>query len=68
MITLGFLICQIIILTFQNDTPGYVWLREHLGSSSVSIFLHMVLDAIIGFFVAIGVGLMVLKDKQEINV
>jgi len=28
----------------------------------------MVLDAIIGFSVAIGVGLMVLKDKQEINV
>jgi len=69
MITLGFLICQIMMPTFLiNDTPGYVWLREHLGSSGVSIFLLMVSDAIIGFFVAFGVGLMVRKDKQEINV
>jgi len=55
-------------LTYPNDTPGYVWLREHLGSPGVSIFIYMVLDVIIGFFVAIGVGLMVRKDKQEINV
>ncbi|SFH15972.1 hypothetical protein SAMN05660649_04112 [Desulfotomaculum arcticum] len=65
MTTLGFLICQIMIPTFQNDTPGYIWLGKHLGSSRVSFFMHMVIDAIIGFFVAIGVGLMVRKDKQD---
>jgi len=68
MTTLGFLVCQIMVLTFQNDIPGSVWLREHLGPSSVSFFMHMVIDAIIGFFVAIGVGLMLRRDKQEPNV
>jgi len=68
MTTLGFLVCQIMVLTFQNDIPGSVWLREHLGPSSVSFFMHMVIDAIIGFFVALGVGLMLRRDKQEPNV
>ena len=57
MVTLGFLICQLITITFQNNIPGSVWLREHLGASSVMFFSHMVIDAVIGFFVALGVGL-----------
>lgn len=68
MITLGFLICQIMVSTFQNDIPGSVWLREHLGPSSVTIFFHMVIDAVIGVFVALGVGLMLRRGNQKPNV
>ncbi|KJS10689.1 MAG: hypothetical protein VR67_17570 [Peptococcaceae bacterium BRH_c8a] len=69
MTTLGFLICQIMILIFQPGNDICIWLREHLGPLSDSFYMHIVIiDAIIGFFVAIGVGLMVRKDKQEINV
>jgi hypothetical protein len=30
--------------------------------------MHMVMDASIGFFVAIGVGLMIRRESQESNV
>jgi len=62
MITLGFLMCQIMVSVFQNDIPGAIWLREHFGPSSVTVVWHMVLDAVIGYFVALGVGL-VLRER-----
>jgi len=65
MITLGFLICQIMVSIFQSDIPGSNWFREHLGPSSAAFFWHMVIDAIIGFFVALGVGLMLRGRSQE---
>jgi len=68
MITLGFLICNIMVSTFQSDIPGSVWLSEHLGPSSVTFLFHMVIDIVIGFFVALGVGLMIRRRNQESNV
>ncbi|WP_449241174.1 hypothetical protein [Desulfoscipio gibsoniae] len=69
MTTLGFLICQIMILIFQPGNGICIWLREYLGPLSDSFYMHIVIiDAIIGFFVAIGVGLMVRNDKQEQNI
>ncbi|KJS13835.1 MAG: hypothetical protein VR67_01820 [Peptococcaceae bacterium BRH_c8a] len=68
MITLGFLICNIMVSTIQNDIPGAVWLLEHLGPSSVTILFHMVIDIVIGFFVALGVGLMIRRRNQESSV
>jgi len=68
MITLGFFICQILISTFQNNIPGTVWLSEHFGPLSVTIIVHMIMDAIIGFFVALGVGLTILRVNHESNI
>jgi len=68
MITLGFLICQVMVSIFQNNIPGSVWLHEHLGPPSVTFFWHMVMDTVIGFFVALGVGLMVRGGNQDLNV
>jgi len=68
MITLGFFICQILISTFQNNISGTVWLSEHFGPLSVTIIVHMIMDAIIGFFVALGVGLTILRVNHESNI
>jgi hypothetical protein len=67
MTTLGFLVGQILIFA-THDIPGTSWLYDHLGPMSVTTIMHMVMDAIIGFFVAIGVGLMIRRGSQESNV
>ena len=68
MTTLGFLVCQIMVFAVQNDIPWSSWLYEHFGPMSVTTFMHMVIDAVIGFFVALGVGLMLRRGSQESNV
>jgi len=68
MITLGFLICQIMLSAFQGDIPWSSWFYEHFGPSGVTTFMHMVIDAVIGIFVALGVGLMLRRGGQESNI
>jgi hypothetical protein len=68
MTALGFLVGQILIFATQGDIPWSGWFYEHFGPMSVTTIMHMVMDASIGFFVAIGVGLMIRRGSQESNV
>ncbi|MTI81025.1 MAG: hypothetical protein FH758_09090 [Firmicutes bacterium] len=65
MITLGFIICQMLMYAVQIQMPWFVWLREHFGPLSVTIFIHIIIDATIGIFVALGVGLMLRRRRQQ---
>ena len=54
-ITLGFIICQIMVFSVQNDMAWTRWLYENAGVSSVKIIIDMVMNMIIGSSVSIGV-------------
>ena len=66
LVTIGFLICQVLVFSVRNDIPWVIWLYENVGDNSVTILMHMIQDIIIGAFVALGVGLMLRNlNKRE---
>jgi len=54
-ITLGFIICQIMVFSVQNDMNWTMWLYENAGENSVKIIVDMVMNLIIGISVSIGI-------------
>lgn len=54
-ITLGFIICQILVFSVRNDMAWTMWLYENAGENSVKIIIDMVMNMIIGISVSIGV-------------
>lgn len=68
MILIGFFICQMLLFFLPYDNSGFIWLYEHLGPWSVPILMHMIEDMIIGIFIALGVGLMLLRKSSLNNV
>jgi hypothetical protein len=54
-ITLGFIICQILVFSVRNDMAWTMWLYENAGENSVKILVDMVMNLIIGISVSIGI-------------
>lgn len=54
-LTLGFIICQIMVFSVHNDANWTMWLYENVGENSVMIIVDMVMNMIIGISVSIGV-------------
>lgn len=60
-ITLGFLLCQILIYSASNDMDWMIWIYNNIGENSVKILMDIVMNFIIGVSVAVGIGFMVRK-------
>ena len=58
-ITLGFLLCQVLVFTIRNDMGWVLWLYDNAGDNSLKVLIDIVMNMIIGISVAIGVGFMV---------
>lgn len=58
-VTLGFLLCQILIYSVGYDKEWMLWMYENVGVNSVGILMDIIMNMIIGVSVAIGVGVMV---------
>lgn len=54
-ITLGFILCQIMVFSVHNDANWTMWMYENIGENSVMILVDMVMNMIIGISVSIGI-------------
>lgn len=54
-LTVGFIVCQILVFSVRNDTAWAMWLYENVGENSVKIIVDMAMNMIIGLSVSIGV-------------
>lgn len=54
-ITLGFIICQIVVFSIRNDMAWTMWLYENAGENSVKIIVDIIMNMIIGISVSIGI-------------
>ncbi|MGB4587660.1 MAG: hypothetical protein WBI17_00295 [Clostridiaceae bacterium] len=54
-ITLGFVLCQILIFSVGNDMSFTRWLYDNAGENSVKIIVDIIMNMIVGISVSIGV-------------
>lgn len=54
-ITLGFVLCQILIFSVGNDMSFTRWLYDNAGENSVKIIVDIIMNMMIGISVSIGV-------------
>jgi len=54
-ITLGFIICQVLVFSVRNDMAWTMWLYENAGENSVKIIVDIIMNMIIGISVSMGI-------------
>lgn len=64
-ITLGFIICQVLVFSVRNDMAWTMWLYENAGENSVKILVDVVMNMIIGISVSIGVWYTFNRPKKN---
>lgn len=66
-ITLGFLLCQVLVFSVRNDMDWTLWLYDNVGANSVKVLMDIIMNMIIGVSVAVGIGLMVRRRKEVVR-
>lgn len=54
-LTVGFIVCQILVFSVRNDLAWTMWLYEDAGENSVKIIVDMAMNMIIGVSVSVGI-------------
>jgi len=57
LITLGFLLSQVLVYAVSNDKCWFIWVHERFGSHSVMMLIDLAQNRLIGVCTALGVSL-----------